>query len=450
MIKKKNLYLLIAILVLVIFYFIPTPAGLTYQGKMMLGVLVFGAILFVTEAIPLGMAGLAVMVAPILLSISTPKEVFALFGNSAVFFLIGAFIIAAGFQKSGLHERIAIRILKRVGDSPKKFILAIMLLAGGLSLIMSEHGVAALLLPIVAYSLMKIPESSNLRKGGMIGLAYGCSIGSIGTLLGCGRNPYTVMYLQQTAGIYISFTQWIMLAMPVVALMLPIGWLWLTHLYPPEKNTKIPVLSVPEKKLSASEKKVAIILIFTVLALIFIRNWGVAVVVLLGALAMFVGGVIDWKDVERTLPWGIILLYGGAITLGAGLYKTGASDWLASNIIKFTGTNPYVLLFLLIAITILITEFMSNTAAVALMLPIGAGLASVVSGLNVVVTSVAIALAGGFAFMFVIGTPGNLITYSTGFYSSKDLLKTGAVLDVIGMVVIFLIAVTLWPLMGVW
>ncbi len=450
MIKKKNIYLLIAILVLVIFYFLPTPSGLSYEGKMMLGILIFGAILFITEAIPLGMAGIAVMVAPILLNVSTPKEVFSLFGNSAVFFLIGAFIIAAGFQKSGLHKRISIKILKNMGNEPKKFLLAIMLLAGGLSLLMSEHGVAALLLPIVAYSLISVPENSNLRKGGMIGLAYGCSIGSIGTLLGCGRNPYTVMYLQQTAGIYVSFTEWITLAMPVVIIMLPLGWLWLFRIFPPEKNLKIRILESEKRELSSQEKIVAIILIFTVLALIFVRNWGVAVIVLLGALTLFVLGVLDWKDVERTLPWGIILLYGGAITLGAGLYKTGASEWLALNIVKLIGTNPYLILFLLIAITIIITEFMSNTAAVALMLPIGAGLASVVNGLNVIVTSVAIALAGGFAFMFVIGTPGNLLTYSTGFYKTKDLFKAGIIMDIMGMIVIFIIAVTLWHFMGVW
>ena len=448
--NKKLAYLGIAFLILLIFYLIPTPPELGYQGKMMLGVLVFGAILFVTEAVPLGMAGLAVMIAPILFNVSTPQEVFALFGNSAVFFLIGAFMIAAGFQKSGLHKRISVKILKKLGASPKKFILAVMLIAASLSLIMSEHGVAALLLPIVAYSLMSTPKNSNMRKGGMLALAYGCSIGSIGTLLGCGRNPYTVMYLQQTAGIYVSFTQWMALAMPVVLIMLPIGWLWLTKLYPPERNIQVSILDEGKTPLSNNEKKVAGILIFTVVALIFVREWGVAVIVLIGALAMFVSGVVEWKDVERTLPWGIILLYGGAITLGAGLYQTGASQWLASKIISVTGTNPYLLLFLLIAITIIITEFMSNTAAVALMLPIGAGFANVVPGLNILVTSVAIALAGGFAFMFVIGTPGNLITYSTGFYSTKDILKAGVVLNIVGMIVIFTVATTLWHLMGVW
>ena len=447
--NKKLIYLGIAIFILLLFYFLPAPDGLSYEGKMMLATLLFGAILFVTEALPLGMAGLAVMIVPILFNVFPATEVFALFGNSAVFFLIGAFIIAAGFQKSGLHKRISIKFIKKFGNKPTRFVLAVMLLASSLSLIMSEHGVAALLLPIVAYALINTPKGSNIRRSSMLGLAYGCSIGSIGTLLGCARNPYTVMYLQQTAGIYISFTQWLLLALPVVVIMLPLAWVWLMKIFPPEENAKIYVMEEINSPMSRDEKIVAAVIIFTVLALIFVRQWEVAVVVLLGALAMFVSGVIEWKDVERTLPWGVILLYGGAITLGKGLYKSGASQWLAENMIKITGTNPYVVLFLLILITIIITEFMSNTAAVALMLPIGAGFASVIN-LNLVVTSVAIALAGGFAFMFVIGTPGNLITYSTGFYTTRDILKAGSILNIIGAVVIFIIAITWWQVIGVW
>ncbi len=394
------------------------------------------------------MSGLLVMVVPILFNVFPSRYVFSLFGNSAVFFLIGAFIIAAGFQKSGLHRRLASKFLHRMGNNPKKFLLGIMVLAASLSLIMSEHGVAALLLPIVAYSLLNVPPESNIRKSGMIGLAYGCSIGSIGTLLGCGRNPYTVMFIQQTTGIVISFNQWVLMAMPVVITMLPIAWWWLVVLFPTEKEIKLQI-GKEEGKLSTMEKKVIGILIFTILALVFVRQWGVAVVVIIGALAMFVFGIVEWKDIEKMLPWGIILLYGGAITMGVGLYKTGASQWLASNIIKITGTNPYLLLFILIIVTIIITEFMSNTAAVALMLPIGAGIASMVPSLNIITTSVSIALAGGFAFMFIIGTPGNLLTYSTGFYKTRDLLKAGVILDLIGAVVIFIIATLLWPRLGV-
>ncbi len=447
--RKNYISLIFALSVLIVFYFIPTPPGLSYAGKMMIGVLIFGAILFVTEAIPLGMAGLTVMIVPVILGITDSTTVFHLFGNKAVFFLIGAFIIAAGFQKSGLHKRVAVKIINSVGERPSHYLFGVIIIASSLSLVMSEHGVAALLLPIVTYSLIYTPPNSNIRKGGMIALAYGCSVGSIGTLLGCGRNPYTVAFLQQTAGINITFTQWVMLALPVVLIMVPLTWFWITRIFPPEKNIKIRAPPV-EKKISKSELKVAVILIITIIVLVFGRDFDVAVVVIGGAIAMFISGVLEWKDVERTIPWGVILLYGGAITMSEGLQSTGASLWIASNLVNIIGKNPQVVLFVMIVTTMLLTEFMSNTAAVALMLPIGAGLASVIPGLNIVVVSVAIALSGGFAFLFIIGTPGNLITYTTGFYKTRDLFKVGVFMFVSGVVVIYGVANTLWHIMGVW
>ncbi len=445
---KRNLFL-ISLSILLIFYLSPTPAGLGYSGKMMIGIMFFAVFLFVTEALPLGMSGILIMALPPILGIYDSREVFGFFGNEAIFLLISAFIIAAGFQKSGLHRRTAVRFLKRFGKSPKIFILGILLLGASFSFMMSEHAVVALMIPIVAFSLMGVYEDENLRKAGMIALAYGCSVGSIGTLLGGARNPYAVSFISESTGTRITFLQWSLMALPIVLVMLPIVWLLLITIFP-TKTERIPVKKEKKSPVSVVEIKAGSVLLATVILLFIFGNIGTAVIAILGATAMFVFGVIDWKDVEKAIPWGVLLLYGGAITLGKGMLSTGATRWMAEGIVMYVGRNPEVLLFVLIVITVLFTEVMSNTAAVALMLPIGLGLSAVIPELNVVVVSMAIALAGGFAFALLIGNPGNMITYSTGYYRQRDLLKIGVFADIIGIFVIYFVAMTVWKFMGVW
>ena len=314
---------------------------------------------------------------------------------------------------------------------------------------MSEHAVVALMIPIVAFSLIGVYEDENLRKAGMIALAYGCSVGSIGTLLGGARNPYAVSFIAENSGTNISFLQWSLMALPIVLIMLPIVWFLLILMFP-TKTEKIPVKKEKNGVLTGMEIKAGSVLIGTVLLLFIFGNIGTAVIAILGATAMFVLGVIDWKDVEKAIPWGVLLLYGGAITLGKGMLSTGATKWMAEGIVMYVGKNPELLLLVLIVITVLFTEVMSNTAAVALMLPIGMGLSATVSGLDPIATSMAIALAGGFAFTLLIGNPGNMITYSTGYYRQRDLLKVGLFADIIGIFVIYGVAMTLWKFMGVW
>ena len=444
--NKKLAYLGIAFSILVFFYFIPSPAGLSYEGKMMLGILVFAAFVFISEALPLGMAGLLVMVLPPILGIFPPTEVFGFFGNEAVFFLIGAFMLAAGVQKSGLHKRIANYVLRLFGRSSRLYILGILVLGSTLSFIISEHAVVALLLPIVAISLASVEKGSNMGKAGMIALTYGATAGSVATLMGGARNPYTVAYLAENYGIHLSFLDWLVMALPVTLIMLPVLWLIITTVHKPE-SFAAPKLEAPGK-MNRNELIVLSIILLTLLILLTVRQWGIAVAVIIGAVLLFVFNILNWRDIEKSMPWGIILLYGGAMTLGKGLQITGASEWLASSIVGVIGTNPYLILLILLIITVLMTELMSHAAAVALMLPIGAGMASV-SGMSVLVVSMAIALAGGFGYALLMGTPGNIMTYSTGYFRQKDILKTGIVADMVGVAVVFLMATLLWPLMGV-
>ncbi len=443
---RKIAYLAIALSILAIFYFLPQPQGLSYQGKMMLGILIFAAFIFITEALPLGMAGLLVMILPPILGVFPAEDVFSFFGNEAVFFLIGAFMIAAGVQKSGLHRRIASKVMVLFGKSPKRYVMGILILASSLSFIISEHAVVALLLPIVAASLITVEKGSGTGKAGMIALTYGATAGSVATLMGGARNPYTVAYLSTNYGIQISFLDWLVMALPVTLVMLPVLWVLIVGFHKPQTLPEVSTES--HGKLSRNEIVVIFTLLLTLALLLGMKSWGIAVAVLIGAILLFVFKVLSWRDVEKSMPWGIILLYGGAMTLGKGLQITGASEWLAYSIVDIVGTNPYVILLILLVITVMMTEVMSHAAAVALMLPIGTSMASV-AGMNVLTMSMAIALAGGFGYALLMGTPGNIMTYSTGYFRQRDIMKTGVVADIVGIAVVFFMATVLWPLMGV-
>jgi len=460
--NKKYIFIIIAFLIIGIFYVTAyygiTFHGLSADGQVMIGILLMAAVLWTTEPIPLAVTGLFIMILQPLLHVLPPDEVFSSFGNQAVFFLIGAFIIAGAIEKHGLHRRIALKFISQFEKNPRFFTLGIMLSCAFLSFIMPEHGVAALFLPIIISILiaMKIvPKQSNFGKVSMLSVAYGCSVGSLGTLIGGARNPLTVGVLSDI-GIEVTFFDWIIYAMPIVLISLPLVWLILQFTFPIEINDITAAKKEIKKqvsiagKMNKNELLVLTILIFTILLWIFFSSYtyfGLAVIALLGSILLFLTGTINWKDVEKRVPWGIILLYGGAITLGIGIQKTGAGEWIANMLFNTAGANPYIVVLAIIIFTVLLTNIMSNIGAVAILLPIGLAISTEIPDISPLVASMLIALSGGLAFMLVIATPGNAITYSSGYFTTKDLFKAGILANIICIAIVFVVAITYW--MGV-
>ena len=456
--SKWNLFFIfISFFVVALIYFLPTPEGLNENGKIMIGILIMGGILWATEAIPLAVTGLLIIIIQPITGVLPATEVFASFGNQAVFFLVGAFILAGAVEKYNLHKRIALRMLSYFEKSPRMLSFGIMSSCALLSFVMPEHGVAALFLPIVVSILiaMKItPRESNFGKICMLSIAYGCSIGSLGTLIGGARNPLTVGLLSDfNPPIIITFFDWMIYSMPVVFICLPIVWLVLQVSFPLDIKSISTAKNEINKQVCMAGKMgkyeiiVSFVLILTIFLWVFFSSpeyLGLAVIALLGSIILFFTRSITWKDVEDRVPWGIILLYGGAITLGVGMQKTGAGAWIAHRIFDLMGNHPFLVIIGLIVFTVLLTNVMSNVGAVAILLPIGLSLSSEIPDVSPLFASMLIALSGGLAFMLVIATPGNAITYSSGYFSSKDLLKAGVVSNIICIVVIFIVAVVYW------
>jgi sodium-dependent dicarboxylate transporter 2/3/5 len=451
---RDFLFISLALLGLILAYAAPAAEGLTRDGQIMLGILFMAAVLWITTPIPIAVTGLLVMIVQPLLQVTTAERVFSAFGNQAVFFLIGAFILASAMEKYGLHRRIALRFLRFFETSPRFFTLGIMVSSACISFIMPEHGVVALFLPIVVSVLVAmrvIPKQSNFGKVSVLCIAYGCSIGSLGTPVGGARNPLTIGILAD-AGVTVTFFDWMTYAMPVVFIALPLVWAILHAAFPLEIADISRAKNEIERQvqnmgaMNHREWTVAGIIAVTVVLWVFFspQYLGLAVIALIGSILLFFTGSLSWKDVEERVPWGIILLYGGAITLGVSMKETGAASWITEGVVQIVGSNPYGIILVLILLTIVMTNFVSNTAAVAMLLPIGFAIATEIPGVSPLFAAMAIALSGGLAFVLVIATPGNAITYSSGYFSVRDLLRAGVIANLACVVVLFLVAVVYW------
>lgn len=454
-IKKQDIFsLLIASIILLISIYIPPFYGLTKNSQIMIGILIMAAILWITEPIPLPATSILIMFLQPMLGLLPSDKVFSSFGNQAVFFLIGAFIIAGAIEKQGLHRRIALGFLKRFESSPKVFTFGIIFSSAILSFIVPGHGVAALFLPIITSILLAmrvIPKQSNFGKISMLSVAYGSSIGSLGTLVGGARNPLTVGILS-VHGINISFMQWMIYAIPIVFIAIPSVWFLLQIVFPIEiSDISLAKKGIEEQvasqgSINIGEIKTASILLLTITLWFFFSdsNFGLAGIALLGSFLLFLTKSISWKDVEQRIPWGIILMYGGAITLGVGLEETGAGGWMAETMLRFMRGNPFFIILGIILVTVILTNIMSNTGAVAVLLPIGMSIAYGLPSISPLLASMLIALSGGFAFMFIIATPANAIAYSSGYFSMGDLLKAGVFANIACVIIIYIIALIYW------
>ncbi len=445
-------YTILAFAVLFLFIVLPSPEGLSKEGEMTLGILAMAVILWITDAIPVAATGLLIMGLQPLLGIMPATNVFSNFGNDAIFFVMSAFILAAALEKYNVHKRMALRMLKFFGVKPKRFIFGIIVSSAILSFIMLSHAVAMLLLPIIVSILLSVkamPKKSNLGIASMLSIAYGSSIGSWGTLLGGARNPLTVAIIAET-GHHITFLEWMIYSVPLVIISIPIVAGIILFLYPPEesdmKNALISLEGEVKKmgKIRGKELHVAVVYSITALMWIFLSSYiNMGVIALIGASLLFIFQLITWDDIEKRVQWGIILLYGGAITIGKSLEATSAAEWLTSQLTGIVGLNPWMVLFFIIIITIFFTNMMSNTAAVAAILPIGMQIA-MVKGINPVIAGMSIAMAGGIAFLFVISTPSNAIVYSSGYISRMDMIKAGLMTSISLAIILILTAFFYW------
>lgn len=456
--SRRALLLLLGVVIYWSVLEAPTPAELGASGQKALAVFCLCVFYWVLNVLPLMITSLLAIVLLPLAGVMPSKEVYALFGNEAVFFILGAFILAAAMMKSGLSARLALTLLQRFGHRPVSLVLGILVINGVMSFMMSEHAVAAMTFPIVVeiVAVLHLPRGrSNYGRSLFLAMAWGTTIGGVATLLGGARAPLALGILREVTGQSYSFFEWAALNIPLSLILSVVAWVVLRLFFPIDiTDTSAAVQRVQERllglgRVSGQEWLTGAIMGLTVtLWIVLGEEYGLANIALSAVVVLFAFGLVRWHDVEGYVNWGLILMYGGAISLGSALSRTGAASWLAGETIAEWAGGSVSVVFLLSAAAIALTEVMSNSAAVAIVMPISLAVAEQF-GIDPRMMAPLVAVPAGLSFLLPIGTPANAIAYSSGFLRVRDMLIPGLILNLSALLIFNLLVWWYWPWLGV-
>ncbi|GAB4271720.1 MAG: DASS family sodium-coupled anion symporter [Deferrisomatales bacterium] len=432
----------------------PPGAGLTRPAQGALGVFGMAVVLWMSGAVPLPVTGLLILAALPLFGVLPAAQAFALFGNPAVFFILGAFILAAALMATGLSRRLSLVLLARFGATPRRLSTGVLATCALLSCAVPEHAVAALMFPTVSAvveALRLPPLRSRFAVNLYLSMAWGCVTGGIATLLGGARVPLALGILDELAGRRIDFVSWSVAVGPLAALLACAAWLAIQFFFPPEIDNVDAAREILAKEReragppSPRERRAGAVALATVAAWVFVGDSvGMAPVALLSAFALFAWDVLTWREVEAWVNWGVILMYGGAIALGGALTRTGAAAWLARGVLDGVSGPPWLFLAAAAAATLGITELVSNAAAVAVVLPVALSVAAA-SGVDPVLTMYAVAAASGLTFTLPVGSPPNAIALSSGYYTTRRVALPGVLLSAASLLALAAAAWGYWP-----
>ncbi len=433
------------------------PDGLTPDGYRSL--VLFGAtiVLWISGLLPIAVTALLSMVMLPLLGIMDARKTYAMFGNEAVFFILGAFILAAAMTGTGLSARLARTMLARFGRTPVRLAATVFLLSALLSFVMSEHAVAAMMFPVVA----EIATALKLEKGKstygkllFMAIAWGCIIGGIATFLGGARAPLAAGLLREATGLHFSFPEWTTAACMIVLPLLVIGYPLLLKFFPPdlqdvgEGRKFLNRKRLDTGKMGYDEMLTAAVMVGTVACWIFLgEKAGLAAIAILGAAVLFTFRVVSWQKIEEYVNWGIILMYGGTIALATSLEKTGAAIWVVKKGLAGFSHSPLAVIAIISLVAIILTECISHAAVVAILMPVGMGMCKTL-GLDPKVITLSIALPAGLAYCLPMGTPATAIAYASGFLKSRDIIVAGVAIMAISWGLFLLSVLFVWPLLG--
>jgi len=434
------------------------------------------AVWWATEATPVGVTAFIPLIFFAPLGITTLREAAAPYANPIIYLFLGGFLVALAMQRWDLHKRIALALLAVSGTNSRSLVAGFMVTAALLSMWMTNTSTTMMLLPIVISVIAMIAETvkeidekerRNFELCLLLGTAFGATIGGVATLVGTPPNAFLAAFLAENYDIEISFARWMMVGVPVTIVLLPICWLVLTRfIYPisfeTSKETRA-LLNMMRNALGpASKAEWRIGIVFSLVVLGWMsRPWlskflpleGVSDpgIVMVAAFVLFLipssdrnsPRLLTWKE-TRDLPWAILILFGGGLSLAASVSETGLAYWLGSSLVPLGALGIGAVVFGAVVLVIFLTELTSNLATTATLLPVLAALALEL-GVDPVVLAVPVALAASCAFMLPVATPPNAIIYGSGRITIPQMAKAGLVMNLIGIVLLSLVALYLAP-----
>jgi len=448
--------------------------GLSVAERGVLATTAWMALWWVSEIVPTAVTALLPIALFPLTGVVRIEDTTRHYGHPYIFLFLGGFLLAAGMEKWALHKRIAISIIRAIGTRPDRIVLGFMLATGFVSMWISNTATAVMLMPVATSLLQhrkgsRIPDSvpladrkreEHLAKALMLGVAYASSIGGIATLIGTPPNLVLAGIWNEYSGTNLEFIDWMLFAFPLCLILLLGTWWYLTHMafpvYVRRQNAPAAAAAAADEveveglgPIQANEKKVLWVFVAMVLAWVFrsilIEPWLPAfddtLIALCGGLLLFLipstggkGALLDWDD-TRSLPWGILLLFGGGMALAHGFEQSGLATRIGETLVQFRGIHPLLFVFMVVVGMSLLTEFTSNLAATTMILPV---LLPVAAGLNqspLYLLSAA-SMAASCAFMMPVSTPPNAVVFSTGQLKVRDMAMAGIFVNILSALLI--------------
>jgi|TARA_B110001452_G_C15228208_1_gene425633 sodium-dependent dicarboxylate transporter 2/3/5 len=471
---QKSLFLISGPLLFLAMQFFSPPAGMSESAYSLLSITLWMALWWVTESVPIAITALLPIILFPMTGAVDLQTTTASYGHKYIFLYMGGFMLAIAIEKWNLHKRIALNIIKIIGTNISKIILGFMVATAFLSMWISNTATAVMMLPIAMSIVAQLQDNPNTEKNEnlifgkalMLSIAYSASIGGMATLIGTPPNLVFAGYVEETYGIEITFLQWLKFGVPIAIPLLVIAWLYLTKFAFKFKQKEFPggkeeinrllVLIGPMKR---EEKLVSSIFVLTAFCWItrsfilqeFFPFIDDTIIAMTAGILLFVvpasdfkKRLITWEDAVK-LPWGIILLFGGGMALAAGFQITGLASWLGAQMSVFQGLSLLILVFVIITLVNFFTEFTSNLATTAMLLPILAPIA-ISLNINPYMLMVACTIAASCAFMMPVATPPNAVVFGSGYLRIPDMIKSGIWMNIISILFLTLMVYYFLPI----
>ncbi len=462
---------------------LPTPAGLPPEGLRTGAAALWMAIWWTTEAVPIPVTALLPLVLFPFLGVLPMPEAAAPYAAEVIFLFMGGFFLAAGMESTGLHRRIALEIIRRVGLGPERLVLGFMLATAFLSMWISNTATAAMTLPI-GIAVVEIFRRDEPREGFplgvslMLGMAYAASIGGVATLIGTPPNAIFAGAVAELLDGDVGFGQWMLLGLPVTVVMLPLTWFLLVRVLHPPGELQADASTVLEAEIDSlgpttpAERRVAWVFGLTALCWVLrapkslgaftipglqtlapgIRDSTIAIAASIILFILRKGGpgqraghpILSW-DRARRIPWGVLLLFGGGLSLARGMESSGLSRWIGSSVEGLSGVPDLVLFAALAILFVFLTELTSNAATTTMAMPVLVGAAAAM-GSDPIPFMIVATMASSMAFMLPVATPPNAIVFGSDYLTIPQMVKAGLVLNLVAVAVVTLAARFLLPL----
>ena len=474
--KHQTIGLYIGPIIAIYMLLAPAPDGLSNEAWSVAAMGSLMAIWWATEAIPIAITALLPLVFFPLLGISSIQEAATPFANKVIYLFLGGFIVAFAMQRWNLHRRIALTILQYVGGNGRSLVGGFMLVSASLSMWVMNTSTTMMLLPIAISVITVIhgtvehlneKQKQDFQYALLLGIAYAATIGGMSTLVGTAPNAMLAAFMLETYDADLSFSKWMLVGIPLSLVMAPLAWVALTRWtfkvdFATNDTGRLALKKMKDDLGSISTPEIRVGIIFLLLAIawisrpILITLPGLSAlddssIAMAGAISLFMipsGDKTDpvllrWIHLEK-LPWSILLLFGGGLSLAAAVSNSGLAAWLGSNL-SLISDLPTTLLVMIIAVMIIfLTELTSNVATTATFLPV-IGAIAIEMGINPIILAAPVTLAASCAFMLPVATPPNAIVFGSGLLNIPKMIRAGLVLNLIGIIVVSLVSLTLAP-----